>query len=421
VFIRSAPNILHPGLYVEDASYGFKQFYGGERPLEHSFVKWNGYLSLVYTLAWLVAKADVLWQPTLYLWSTMIMALLAASLPSFSGLLRDRWSLLFAPTVLGLSGILHVFLWVTLVYQMYVTVLSLIVLLLFPPPETRAGAALQALGMTYFIWCAPFSVVAVPVALLLLVLRLYPGWQKAAMLVFAVACTLLYYLTTTGGTTQPFALLTSPEMREHYFVLLVEKVLLFDVFGPYSHGKLLALLAGVTAMTYLFRRDALYLKVSVALWFAMLTGHAVYFLSKKYDPWLHLPHYLQVSLYCWWLYLLITLDRVISVLRVPRHLAVGAWALVLTLVAYDNMLHPEKGAYPLHQSIPAFLKTVKEYEPQAEALRARNEAVHVWTPGMFGSQPVEDIDWSPLARIGSRAPDARVTEVFVPFGAPQNP
>lgn len=418
LFYRSGANILNPGLYVEDANFCFDYFYGGEKPLTDSFIKLNKYISLVYSLAWLAAFADVQWQPTLYVWSTLLVTLTAASLPSFSGLLRDRLTLLFAPAVLGLSGIVHVFLWVTLVYQMHVTVLALIVLLLFPPPETRIGAAVQALAIAYFTWAAPFSVVAVPLATLLLILRLYPGGRKIAMLIYAMVCAFLYYLTLQGGTTKPFALLSSPEMQEHFFVLLVEKVLLLDVFGPYTHGKFLAVVAFVAAITYRLRRDVLYLKVSVALWLTMLAGHAVYFMTDKYDPYLHLPHYLQVSLFCWWLYLVITVDRAVAGFSLPRPAALAAWSLVLAVVVYDNTTHPDKGAYPLHASIPEFLKTVKQYELQREELIARHETVYVWTPGMFAKQAVDDRDWSPHARIGSRAPDAKVTEVFIPLVMP---
>lgn len=410
LWLRTGDNFMHPGLYVEDATQNFNLFYGGETAFNRVFWMPNRYVAFgVYAYAWLVAKLDVLLLPTLYIVPAVLLATMASSMLAFSGLLRNRWSLLFAPTVLGLSGIVHIFLWITFIFQMHVATLILLVLLFYPPPATKIGTALLALALALLIWSGPFSVVTIPLAVLLLVLRLYPDRKKTFLLGFTLVCAFLYYLTARGGTTQPGAFFVNPDMWQHYVVLFVEKILLLDVFGPYAHWKVAVVVGLVAALFRRLRKDLFYVRISVALLLTMVVAHTVYFLTVKYKPFTHRTIYEQIPLFFWYVYLILSLDRLAASLRIATPVLVSLWMLVMGIVYYDNRMHPDKREYPLMTNIPSFLAMVKEQEARRDELKARNQVVTVTTDGFWRT-------WTPMrgpvARIGSSGPHAELVEEF---------
>jgi len=136
---RSWDNFTHPGLYVEDSTQHFNLFYGNTQKITKIFERPHNYMAVgTHLIGWLTARLDVRIQPTVYLAVAIGMSLLTSLLFSFSGLLRNNISILLAPVVLGTSGIIHVYMWNTLTYQIFVAAIMLLLLLLYPPRSTSS-------------------------------------------------------------------------------------------------------------------------------------------------------------------------------------------------------------------------------------------------------------------------------------------
>ncbi|MFQ5484419.1 MAG: hypothetical protein ACE5DO_03690, partial [Desulfobacterales bacterium] len=193
LFYRSWENFTHPGLYMEDPAY-FSGYYGGHQPFTAVFNTSRGYINLIINVyAWIVAKIDVRIQPGLYLIFAILTGVTTAVNLIFSGLFKSRPILLIAPLVLGLTGMNHVFYYMTLIYQFYTTTLLLLCLLFFPPPRTKFGLVGMAVLFTILPWSGPYSVLDIPVGILFLLF--FKDRWKSYMIILMIGSTLLYYTT----------------------------------------------------------------------------------------------------------------------------------------------------------------------------------------------------------------------------------
>lgn len=138
VFARSWPHFVHPNLFVEDTTHYFNYFYGNTRDYSALFHNTNGYINILNNLiAKWVAFADVRMQPYLYAYIGTLIAILASISLSFSGIFKNRYILFIAPFLLGLSGLNHIFYYVTLTYQIYILVILLLTLLFWDPVKNN--------------------------------------------------------------------------------------------------------------------------------------------------------------------------------------------------------------------------------------------------------------------------------------------
>ena len=67
LFLRSWENLIHPGLYVEDATTYFNVYYGNQKAFSNVVNNSRGYIHLIGSVyAWLAAhavvKGEVLWS-----------------------------------------------------------------------------------------------------------------------------------------------------------------------------------------------------------------------------------------------------------------------------------------------------------------------------------------------------------------------
>ena len=359
IVARSWPNYVTPGLYVEDNSHYFNHFYGGNRGLQDLTRVTNGYhIVLNNVVAFLVAKSDVRIQPTLYLLLATTFAVTAVMALPCTGLLRNRYVLFTTPFLLGLSGLNHIFYYVTLAYQIYVFIILLICLLFWEPLRShRANILLFAL-LSLLIWSGPYSVLVVPFSLCFILF--FRG--KTALLATLTGVAVLYALAVSNKMIL-LRNLWKPVIHEVWLETLVEKVFFMDMVGPYSVKKLLLCLSIFLGLYAIFRRDRFYLKIACLLLVLINSSLAALFLSKKFMISLRvLPCYLVIAQFFWIFFMLFTADRLLSLRRELYHGGLVVAVVAAFFIYRDNMLHPDKGSFPINPKQVEFLQLVHESE-----------------------------------------------------------
>ncbi len=404
LFLRSFDNIAHPGLYVEDSTHYFNKYYGGDVGFDKIFEKPNFYIAFGTNFyAWAVAKLDVRWQPMLYLLIALGLATVASSFPAFTGLIRNRSLLLLTPTLLGLSGMVHIYMWITLTYQIFVGVVLLLSILIAPPPRTLAGNIIAVLAITVCIWSGAYSVLAVPVSILLLVLRVYPAKAKTTTLVYTIVCALFYYLTLRGGTTDLLMLAREPFVRQHFLATLFEQIYFLGLLGTINATKVLALITVLLVVFYILRKDRVYIKISLILISITVLSLFLYFSTIKYMPLQIWTNHTHVSYFFWLLFLIYTVDNLFRRIAFKTTHAVAASVVAVSFIAYDNILHPAKRSVPVMRDVTGFVDAVKHYERYADELKASNRFIILETRSYWRD---EDAGPRPTAVIGSRRPNS---------------
>lgn len=399
-FLRSASVYLQPGLHVEDASHYFSFFYGKQADLREVFSTYlNNYLPALTNLyAWLVAKFDVRLQPALYVVFSFSLATAASAAICFSGLFRNRWFLLFVPSVLGLSGMNDIFYHNTLTEQIYVGIMLLLVLLFYPAPTRTGPLIAMALTVMVLVWFGPYSAVAVPVSLVLILL--FGDRRKNALLRLCMASALAYYATVVPGTTTIKAVLEIHRL-EHFLKLLFEQIFFLGVFGEVTTTKAAAFVVLVAALFWYLRHDRMYQKVAAALVAVVLAGLMPYFMSIKYMPFDSWAVHTFVPLFFWLVFVLYSLERVVEKWRPDSYWPVAIGIVALAFVAHDNRLHPNKGWVPTMEDLPQYLEAIRYYE--RSGLDAANQFIILTYVPQFS----EEFNRFPmLAVIGSRRADA---------------
>ncbi|WP_028585689.1 hypothetical protein [Desulfogranum mediterraneum] len=184
VWLRSWENLSVPALYVEDAGKHFSRFFQENGNPAKIFLQPNGYPALItYSLAYLVGKTAVTLQPWLYL--AVAMVTVVATLMA-----------------LPLSG------------------------LLYPPPRHSSGYLLRMGLITLCTWAGPYSVLAIPLSLLLWLL----GYYRANRIIYlwTIINGLLYYSAVQAQATALKEALLDPQRYLELFQGLFGQVFLLD-------------------------------------------------------------------------------------------------------------------------------------------------------------------------------------------------
>ncbi len=359
VVARSWPNYTTPGLYVEDNSHYFNYFYGNTRGLEGIFHTPNGYHNILNNLlAFLIAGLDVRLQPTAYLALATAFALMAAMALPCTGLLRNKYILVAAPLLLGLSGLNHIFYYITLTYQIYVVVILLLCLLFWEPLKSlRANIMLFAV-LALLIWSGPYSVLVAPFSLCFMLF--FRG--KSALLAALTVVVILYTLSVSNNMIL-LRNLWKPAIHEVWLGTLVDKVFFMGMAGGFSIKKLMCCLVFFLGLLAIFRKDRFYLKIACLLLVLINSSLAALFLSKKYMISLRvLPCYLVIAQFFWLFFLLFTADRMLSLRRGFYHGGLVFALLAMLFISRDNTLHPDKGFSPAMPKLAEFLQLVHDSE-----------------------------------------------------------
>lgn len=393
LLLRSWENLLNPGLYVEDSRHYFNFYYSGARPLSSVLQKPHGYYNLLNNIvAWTAAKADIRLQPLIYQTVSVLLATGAAVCLMFSNLFHNRWILLVVPTVLGLSGMNHVFYYTTLTFQMYVVVVWLLCLLFLPAPKTTGGAIALALVSALLIWSGPYSVVAVPAAFLFLLFFRDRG--KNRLMLWVIICALGYSLTAQG--LAQFGNILQPGIAMAMAYTLLEKVLLMDLLGESSWWKGVVLFLLIGGAVHRLRREPNYIRISTILFSIIFLALAPFFLSVKFFRYEVYSCHLFLSQFFWLTWLLYTADRLLLNAGGKKLLSAAVAAAFLTLVFIDNRQNPHKGATAVMTEMNRFLNTVHA----AEQLRYEEKERYVVLSYENGT-------FDPTVRVGSRERGAK--------------
>jgi hypothetical protein len=394
-FLRSWDNLTHAGLYMEDTAHYFNHYYSGEKPLSEVIRKPHGYINLINNMyAWMVAKTDVRIQPTLYLIFSILIGSMAVSSIVFSGLFTQRLTILVAPTVLGLSGMNHIGYYFTLTYVMYTVIILLLCLLFYPVPRSKTKLVGLALLMNIFIWSGPYSVLTVPVGLLLLLA--FKDARKNGLLIVLFISTLVYYSTVDQGTTSLPNILYPP-FQSYISKVLFEEIFFLGLLGSVTWVKVILFFIFLSSIFYRLRDDIIYIKIALILLSLVVGALAPFVLSIKFILYgqFKLCHIL-ISIFFWLVFLLYSLDKIVSKIRMQLPIMALLYIVLMGVVIFDNYRHPEKGSFALMRNIPAYLDTIHHYE-QLD-LDAANQYLILKTRG-------KEI-FDPRVRVGSKRQDA---------------
>jgi hypothetical protein len=395
---RSWQNVTNPGLYMEDASHYFNLYYGVQREFSFILQRPNGYYNIINNLvAWITGHFDVRLQPLTYHLFALLMGIITATNLLFSGLLRNHSILLTVPIVLGLSGMNHIYYYNTLTFQMYNVVVVLLCLLFYPAPRSRSVGILQCLIAMLLIWSGPYSVVALPVSIMFLIL--FRNGSKTMLFVIVIINVILYSLSVRESTIRFYNILDEGIRRIATHVLF-EKVFFLDLFGKLSLFKVLVFFFLFASVVYLLRKNVFYLKVSCLLFVIILSALAPLFLSVKFLLYQTvLPCHLYISIFFWLLFLLFTADQILLLVGSRYRLYLILPVLFFSVVLIDNIRHPAKGYREVMAKVPAFVQTIHQLE-QLE-LAKDNTYVVVKTENVISNY------MPPMVRVGSQRPDAR--------------
>ncbi len=395
---RSWQNVLNPGLYWEDAGHYFNVYYGMDRDLSFILQNPNGYYNILNNfVAWITQYLDVRIQPTIYLAFALSLGVITATGFVFSGLVQNRYLLLVTPLVLGLSGMNHIFYFTTLTFQMYNVVVLLLCLLFLPPPRSPFSLFFLCVAATVLVWSGPYSVVALPVALALLVF--FHNREKTFLFVYVIINLLIYTFSVKAGTIM-LSNIADKDVRDIAIQTLFERIFFLDLLGRMSSLKVGLFFLILLSLFYCLRKNVVYLKISLAFFIIIIAALAPLFLSIKYLLYQQVfSCHIYVSQFFWLCFILFTADRIIEKAKPKPAVQVFIAVMFGLLVLFDNIRHQEKGSIELMPSIPAFVKTI--YLIEQLELTKKNQYAVVATHNLIpGYMP-------PMVRVGSQQDDAQ--------------
>lgn len=381
VVVRSWTNYSHPGLYVEDSMHYFNYYYGNFRHFSDIFQHPNGYYNIYNNLmAWLIAWADILWQPFLYQLTSTIIAILAICAFSLSGLLKNRFTLFICPLLLGLSGMNHIYYYITLTFQMYVVIVLLLGILFWQKSSVPLFNLIYIVLASFLIWSGPYSVMTVPFCLTFVVL--FRG--KTTINICLLVVTLAYTLSVTQST---FMLenLFSKNIMQMWGKALVTEVFFMGFKDSVNLERLLLIFATLTFLMVFLRKEKYYLKVSLLFAVIIISSFAPLFLSQKYLLYQTIfPCHLFIAQFFWLAFVLYSLDKIL--LRLKRYqngVGILIVALCATFIVFDNYNNVDKYSVPILSSTPAFLQKVKEAEGMGLEKKGQNMVITTNGTGPF--------------------------------------
>ena len=407
---RSWENMLHPGLYMEDATHYFNQYYGGKRYLSFILQHPNGYYNILNNLvAWVTAKLDVRLHPLAYHIFCFSTGILTATCILFSGLIRNRFMIIAAPIVLGLSGMNHIYYYNSLTFQMYNIVILLLCLLFYPAPQLPVSIFFMCAIAALLVWSGPYSVVALPVSLLFLFF--FNNRKKTILFIWVIICVIFYSLSVRENTIMLDNLLDE-NIRRTIVETIFEKIFFLELLGKMSSGKIFLFFLVLFSALYALRRNTFYLKTTIILFSIIISALAPLFLSIKLPLYLSIfPCHIYISQFFWFLFILITTDKLVDKIQPKPFLQYGILSLFVLFVIIDNLHHPAKGKEKIMKSIPAFVQTIHHVE-QLDLEKKNQYAVGKTENVIPGTFP-------PMVWVGSLRQDAkRLTrkDIQIPSG-----
>jgi hypothetical protein len=357
---RSWENFSQPGLYAEDTAHYFNFYYGNIRSLGDIFQHPNGYYNICNNLvAYLIAKTDILFQPFFYQLVSISLCVVTIAAFSLSGLIRSRYILFVSPFFLGLSGLNHLYYYITLTFQMYVVILLLLIMLFWQRSPSTIFNIVYFLLCSFLIWSGPYSVLVVPFCLTFIVLFRGKDYIFYGFLIV----TLAYTFSVTNSTIM-LENLFEPNTLLLWGRTLVTHVFFMGLKDSVNVEKLLLIGATIVPLLVYLRKERFYLKTALLFAVIIVSSFAPLFLSKKYLMYKSIfPCHLLIAQFFWVAFLLYSADKIILKQRRYHHLlGTGLIIVIIAFIIFDNYRNSDKYKVPILTSTPTFLHAVKEAE-----------------------------------------------------------
>jgi len=377
---RSWENFSQPGFYAEDSLHYFNYYYGNTRSFVDIFQAPNGYYNIYNNLmAWLIAKADILFQPFCYQLAAISLAVLTVAAFSLSGLIRSKYILIMSPLLLGFSGLNHIYYYISLTFQMYVIIVFLMVLLFWQKSSVSLFNLLYFLLACFMIWSGPYSVLIVPFCLTFIVLFKGKNFLFSGLLLISIT-----YVFSVSKSTIMFENLFDSNITGMWGKSLVLHIFYMNLQDSINMERLLLIPATIIPLLIYLRKEKYYLKTTLLFAVVIISSLAPFFLSEKYLLYQTIyPCHIMIAQFFWLAFVLYSLDMIL--LKMKRFQSTAGIALMLgitSFIVYDNYSHIEKFKVPVLSSTKAFVKTVKEVEQMG--LKERGQWMVITTDGTDG-------------------------------------
>jgi hypothetical protein len=407
LFLRSWENLINLGLYVEDTTHYFNRYYGGQEPFITILQRPNGYYAILNNIvAWFSAKLPVTWQPYAYQLYSLFLSVLTSVCLLFSNLFLAPITILIMPLVLGFSGMNHINYYIVLTFQMYVGIILLICIMFLKTPQTGLGFTAMILACILLIWSGPYSVIAVPVAYLFLVL--FNERKKNALMVWIILSTFSY--TSTAQSLIQLSNVFDLTILSKIVTIFIEKVLFLDLLQSINPSLVLLLTIALVSCIWFLRKEPGYIRYTIIFWSVITLALTPLFFSIKLlsypDPY---PVHFFISQFFWLAWLLFTSDTIIRKKTAHRIFTVLFPAFFIFIVLIDNIQHQYNRHYQPMRDLPAFLSAVSD----AEKLRLENQDQFV----ILWYKKGRSI-FKPVVRVGSRKTTAeRIGKKEIPINS----
>lgn len=308
------PHFQSPGLHIED-TMEFSDLSNGNTDLLQldTYNYYRGYTVLINE--WFAAASEALfplaWQPRIYLLLACILLSIAVIVAARSGIFSSKLVLTIAPTVLFFGAFTDPAFYLTLTGTLFSSTALLMAMALRPPPSSLANLTWYIPVVTILAFSGPYGSVLLPLSVALI---LFFGTRRNFLLLTLIAVlAVLYILSAQSGMVQ-FSNIVDPNIRMAFFRYLVEHILLLGLFPDIDYPIGFLIVSIATALLITYRRDTLFVKMSLIFIATSLASFISYFLSYKFHQYAGevISSHTVISQFCWLLFVLLCVDRVAS-------------------------------------------------------------------------------------------------------------
>jgi len=377
ILVRSWPTFAYPGLYLEDSPYFFTFYYGGHRTFSEIFrMPGTDYMTLVNeAVAWLTEFMDVRIQPYFYTFFSLFIGVATCVLSLRIYRFRRVEFILLTPLALALVGIGRVSYYAVMVGSAWVMMILLFTLMLMKVSESKPWAVFHTLLMMLLCWAHPYSIIAVPLSVLIVVMNRDP--KQALALVLVMLSALAYAVFATDKEVAHFPRLGDWNLLfsllSRYYSALVHGVIFMGLVDEVPVILSLAVWIFLAALL-IFLRDREVYRTSLLMLFIIFSALGIYYLSNRQvifrmeDPGL-LIRYMLISLYFWIFLLMYWSEKLWDRLNAgPLVRIVFSLCCLIWITGY-NLEHRNHFIFQREdpRAVSIFTETVAYYETRIQA------------------------------------------------------
>lgn len=325
------PHIQSPGFHIEDTMQ-FSDISSGQIDLLNlsTYEYYRGYTVLISE--WLVAAANLFplsWQPHLYLLSSSFLLVFAVITAAHSGIYSSKLVLTIAPSALLFGAFTEPAFYITLTGVLFSSTALLMAISFRPPPTSIAKLSVYLVVACVLAFSGPYGSVLLPLSIALL---LFFGTRRNILFLSVIASLSVLYILSAQSGMVTFSNVFDSHIRMVFFKYLVEHIWLLGLFPgiDYPIGFLLIFIAVLSLIIY--RRDTLFVKMSLIFLATSLASFLSYFLSSKFQQYAGdvISSHTVIAQFCWVLFVLLCIDRFATTLTSILSSSVFATAVVLT-------------------------------------------------------------------------------------------